>query len=339
MDFNSIDEAVASAKSATDEKVSELVDATALDLTKTYPQPDFMLTRHTVGTLPLGDIQAIKAKSKNGKSYLCSILMASLLGCKDFEFESKGGSPLVLYFDTEQNERNTAVLIRRVHALCGWSVTDNNYKSLVAYPLRSMAADEKLNFIVNAITLKQPTVVFIDGIADLVSNFNDVEQSTITVNRLMKLSADCNCSIVCVLHTNKAKDDSNMKGHLGTMLLQKSSDVFDVSKSSDVFNVQETDCRNMPIDDFAFCIDDNGMPHSTATLKENRKAERDAERLESLRGILRKCFDSVETLDKKVLLAKIETFSGITTKQARRNLQEALAKGLLTVADNDTYKL
>lgn len=61
----------------------------------------------------------------------------------------------------------------------------------------------------------------IDGVADLLEDFNDVGQSSEIINSLMRLSAENDVAIINVLHTNKRKDDSDMKGHLGTLLLQK----------------------------------------------------------------------------------------------------------------------
>ena len=85
-------------------------------------------------------------------------------------------------------------------------------------------------------------------------------QSSKIINSLMKLSAENDVAIINVLHTNKRKDDSDMKGHLGTLLLQKASDVFEVKKNDSTFNVTESDCRNITIPDFSFSIGVDGVP-------------------------------------------------------------------------------
>lgn len=207
----------------------EASEAYEIDITQVYPEPRFTVRLNGVGTLPMGDIQAVKAKSKNGKSFLCSVFVASVLGCEDFQFKAVEDGAKVLYFDTEQNERNTAALAKRVYSLMKWS-TERNNERFKAYSLRSAAISERLPIIERAIRENAPTMAVIDGIADLLEDFNDVGQSSEIINYLMRLSAENDVAIVNVLHTNKRKDDSDMKGHLGTLLLQKASDVFEVKR-------------------------------------------------------------------------------------------------------------
>lgn len=310
------------------------LDEHEIDLSKEYPEPRFTLKLSGIGTMPRGDIQAVKAKSKNGKSFLCSVFIASLFGCKTFNFESEESQPVVLYFDTEQNERNTAKLARRVHTLLEWN-TQENHKGFHVYTLRTMDTPERLPFIDETIVRRKPTVAFIDGIADLIENFNDVEQSTDLINHLMKLSADNDCCICCVLHTNKAKDDSGMKGHLGTMLLQKASDVFEVKKDNDTFNVSETDCRNQPIEDFAFSIDGHGIPFPATTQTESKQLAR----LESIKKILNEVFSTSDELSYTDLVKAYQASAAVSERTAKRKVTFAKANGLISLTPNENYKL
>lgn len=310
------------------------LDANEIDLSLEYPEPKFTLKLSGVGTLPRGDIQAIKAKSKNGKSFLCTVFVASLFGCKDFSFESEESNPTVLYFDTEQNKRNTAKLARRVHTLLGWSVKEN-HNGFHVYSLRTMDTAERLPFIDGMITKHKPTVVIVDGIADLIENFNDVEQSTDLINHLMKLSADYDCCVVCVLHTNKGKDDSGMKGHLGTLLLQKASDVFEVKKDGSTFRVSETDCRNQPIDDFAFSIDGHGIPFPSNSYSEDKKLAR----LESIRKVIQECYSTADVLSYTDLVSRYQECGAVSQPTAKRAVKDAKENNLISVIPNQGYKL
>ena len=229
----------------------ETSEAYEIDITQVYPEPRFTVRLNGVGTLPRGDIQAVKAKSKNGKSFLCTVFVASVMGCKDFQFEAVEDGAKVLYFDTEQNERNTAALAKRVYSLMKW----------------------RLPIIERAVRENAPTVVVIDGVADLLEDFNDVGQSSEIINSLMRLSAENDVAIINVLHTNKRKDDSDMKGHLGTLLLQKASDVFEVKKNEGTFNVSESDCRNIAIPDFSFSIGADGVPIWSPDVKTTKGEE------------------------------------------------------------------
>lgn len=310
------------------------LDTHEIDLSLEYPDPKFTLKFSGVGTLPRGDIQAIKAKSKNGKSFLCTVFAASLFGCKDFSFESEESNPTVLYFDTEQNKRNTAKLARRVHTLLGWSIKEN-HQGFHVYSLRTMDMPERLPYIDEMIIKHKPTIVFVDGIADLIENFNDVEQSTNLINHLMKLSGENDCSVVCVLHTNKAKDDNGMKGHLGTLLLQKASDVFEVRKDNDTFNVSETDCRNQPVEDFAFSIDGHGIPFPATTQAESKQLAR----LENIKDIIKKCFATSDELSYTDLCNAYQAHGAISMPTAKRAVATAKKNDIIKLIPNGKYSM
>ena len=57
------------------------IDDFQIDLSLNYPEPKFTLFLHDTGTIPRGDLIAIKAKSKQGKSFLCCALISSMFGC------------------------------------------------------------------------------------------------------------------------------------------------------------------------------------------------------------------------------------------------------------------
>ena len=311
-----------------------LLDDYEVDLSVEYPEPKYTLKLSGVGTLPRGDIQAIKAKSKNGKSFLCSVFIASLFGCKDFGFETLESDPVVLYFDTEQNQRNTARLAARVHALLDWD-TKKNRKGFHAYSLRTMETGDRLPFIKAKITERKPVIAFIDGVADLIDNFNDVEQSARLIGDLMRLSSENDCCVCCVLHTNKAKDDSGMKGHLGTMLLQKASDVFEVRKNGDTFKVTESDCRNQPIADFAFSIDGNGIPIPADTPKDTREQQR----VEVLTKNLNDVFANAGELSYTEMLESYALNAVVSGSTAKRAIKESKERGLIRLTQNGKYSL
>lgn len=302
-----------------------------IDLSRQYPELKFLLTQDGIGTFPRGDIQAVKAKSKNGKSFLCAVFIASILGCELFGLRNKEKNLKALYIDTEQNQRNTAKLVQRVHTLLGWP-TDVNNEAFAAYSLRKMQVRDRLSYIHKAMARHKPDFVVIDGIADLIDNFNDIEQSISLINALMRLSAESDCALLCVLHTNKAKEDNGMKGHLGTMLLQKASDIFEVKKENGAFNVEETDCRNEAIEDFSFAIDGHGVPFRGMSVKESKEAAK----VEELRKLIQKIF--VETKQTEIsytdLFRYIMTYSGKAERTAKGKVAEALDLNILGVAPN-----
>lgn len=315
-------------------------DPYLVDPSETYGEPHFSLFRDGVGFMTRGDIQAVKAKSKSGKSFLCTIFMASLMGQEEFSLATNEAEPTVLYFDTEQHKRNTQKLVWRVHTMMGWPLTEF-HDGFRAYSLRTMDTHERLAYIETKVKEQKPTAVFIDGIVDLLTDFNDIAQSADLIGKLMRLSAENDCCLCCVLHTNKSKDDHNMRGQLGTMLAQKASDVFEVEKNGYTFNVKQTECRNEPIADFAFVLDGHGIPHPTET----RREQATAERLSGIKEILSKALAGTDGLRQARLVEAYQAHAPmnedgkmVCEKTAWRHIKKALNGGILKT-EGELYKL
>ncbi|MGI6223066.1 MAG: AAA family ATPase [Prevotella sp.] len=311
-------------------------DQYEIDLSEDYPEPVYTMRFNGIGTFPRGDIQAVKAKSKNGKTFLCSILIAVVLGCKrlgDWSAEIPDAS--VCLFDTEQNPRNTAKVAKRVHALLGWDSKKSNDRFRV-YALRTMDADKRFDYIERVIRDIKPTFVVIDGIADLMMNFNDNVESEAVIERMMRISAECDCSLCCVLHTNKAKDDSNMKGHIGTLLLQKASDVLEVTKKADeaIFNVEETDSRNIPIEKFAFTLDGDGIP-----MMSNYTDAREISKVDKVQKVMNDVFKDSTELGYNELVHSYALNAAASDSTGKRDVKFAKEKGIIMLTTSGKYSL
>lgn len=303
-------------------------DEHLIDLSKEYDELTFAIRIGRVGAISLGDIQAIKAKAKMGKTYLVSVFAAAILSGACVGVESDLRDAKVMFFDTEQNPRNTARVARRVHAMCGWNIKMNNGR-FRAYSLRDMDTTERLGYIKGEIERCRPNVIFIDGIRDLLIDFNDQLESTNLIQEMMTLSKDYNMAIVNVLHTNKGKDDNNMRGHLGTELVNKSSDVFSVTRTKEgVFNVEQTDSRNMPVDDFAFTLDDDGVPVSASVDKTNSVIEQAV-------SYLKEILSEGRAMTRAELAEKFQEISGQGRASAFSKIKQALDGGLLMIGKVD----
>ena len=257
-----------------------------LDPTVEYPEPHFLFEYNGVGFSPLGGIQALSGQKKNGKTFVLAQLMAAALGTGT-ERVSKylpglhtseetinwlGHEPGVLYCDTEMDQLNTAKVHRRVHWLCGWDMKERSDRFFVQW-LREVektdidsANHERWRLIKNAIEDVNPDIVFIDGVRDIVNDFNDNKESSSIVGEMMSVASKRNICIWNVLHMNPRPgndDESKMRGHLGTELGNKVSDTFVSSKkktSTGVqFTVKQMDARGKDVEDWSFeIVDDAG---------------------------------------------------------------------------------
>lgn len=246
--------------------INETLDAPVLnwlDMRKDYPEPQYLLRYNGVGFAPLGDIQVMRAEAKNGKTFTFTILMAAVLSGDNLGFTCEHENPTVLYIDTEQHENNTALVGRRVHSMCGWDLHEN-FEQFRILTLRGQNPEKCRKAMLEAIELVNPMAVFVDGIADLVTDPNDYKESSDLVREFMDIAAKRNISIFTVLHVNPGSE--KMRGHLGSEMMRKVSDVFNSTKKKTAdgtyFEVEQVMARNRDIDKFTFTIDNSklGVP-------------------------------------------------------------------------------
>ena len=260
-----------------------------LDATQNYPEPYFMLEYKGTQFSTIGGIQALSGQKKNGKTFLMAQMMAAILGVDSNRvatmlpglkvpqrtLEHLGHMPKVLYVDTEMEKLNSAKVLRRVHWLCGWqmdmpcerfnvlwlrSVTDvKDDKGKV----KERAYEKRYRIIKQAIDILKPDAVFIDGIRDLIGDFNDNAASSSLVLDLMALAQEKQICIWNTLHMNprmKNDDESKMRGHLGTELGNKITDTLVCVKHKENgnvwFTVKQDDARDKDLEDWEFIVTD-----------------------------------------------------------------------------------
>ena len=208
-----------------------------------------------------GDIHAIKAKQKQGKTNAISIMVASILCGQWGRLKGLLENAKVLVIDTEQKDADAQTIYNRTLELAGLPKEDI-YERFQTFALRALGTKEKLEAVKALIADFKPDIVFIDGVVDLMGNFNEVDDSKEIIEELMRMStkevSGIDPAIVCVLHTNKANEDHNMRGHAGTMLAQKAGNVLEVSKKEGIISVYSSDSRHQEVPTWSFSFDDDG---------------------------------------------------------------------------------
>lgn len=192
-----------------------------------------------------GDIHAVKAKAKAGKTTALKVMLAALLKGEQFLLKSLVEDARIVYFDTEQSRADTKHIFDDVAKMTGVGSEDIDSR-VSLHSLRSIDQEQLLPLLRQAIMDFKPDVVFIDGIVEFVASFNDEVESKALIKALLTLAQDNNCAIVCVLHTNKSDDDHNMRGHLGSFLTQKAATVLECKKEkgSNVITVSCSEARH-----------------------------------------------------------------------------------------------
>lgn len=235
-----------------------------ISLKDTEEKPEFLLEQEDgTGVLRRGMIQVIKAKPKNGKSHVGLAFIASALGYEGFGFRRRDGSKElnVIRIDTEQERADTHTNVQKVHELLGWEESEDNPR-FESYTLRTDSIDERLLNTAELIMGGDYDLGVIDGVVDYVPDFNEVKPSKHVIETLDKVAGLCHVALICIIHTNKGRDDHNSRGHIGTIIEQKATETYEVSKvehdDHTNFFVTASNCRNATPHDWGFTIDREG---------------------------------------------------------------------------------
>ena len=248
---------------------SSIKEKYVIDGNVDYPEPEYLIRIGDVPTLPKGNLVAVSAKWKNGKTFFCDILSAIFLGSDVFpNCESLFKQGKVRFIDTEQARNDSVRILKTI-----WAITpEDRHGDIEVSCLRDADIDtddsgndvSRYDFVRRSIEIERPDLVIVDGIADLIYNYNDVNESQDMVNKLAALANKHNCCIVVVMHQNKGSHDKMMKGHIGTMLYQKCSDVFQVEKHGEIFLVTHPVSRHRQSSGLVFKLDENAIPKDGA---------------------------------------------------------------------------
>ncbi len=314
-----------------DTQFSSIVISRRIDLSKKYPDIKFLLKRNNAGCLPLGEIIALKAKAKAGKTTTESIFETALKKGNFMGFQSTSENIKSLFIDTEQSVLSTAKFAKRVHRLVGWSEYEN-HPLFMALNLRADETTNRPGIIEQAIKEYRPHVVYLDGVKDLLFDINSQIEATNIVNFLLRLTKEYGCTLVCVLHENKA--DANLRGSIGSELLNKCAECWQVKKDADVFEAQQTECRNQPVEGFSFRLDAFGMPEPLEIEPTASKAEQALQKkVENFKCCMKPHFPIPYTELRKVYA---ET-SGLTEKTAEAHISYAIKHGWIERQANGEY--
>jgi hypothetical protein len=258
--------------------------------TQTAVEPEaYTLSVDGVGFFARCDVHAVKGKQKSGKSAVLKVCAAALLRGQQFRVKSEQEEPEVLHIDTEQQAADVKLVIDEVKQMTG---LDDAYidQHLHLFTLRRRSYDTLLEDLRLLIESLHPQVVFLDGVVDFIQSFNDEVLSRQLIRDLLMICEEHGCAIVCVLHENKATDDENMRGHLGTVLSQKAGSVLQCKKlKGGIINVSCPDARHgtMPAWNISFDKDGHLIDADLMHQQEVRaaKQQRDAKRQEE-RGLI-----------------------------------------------------
>ena len=299
----------------------------ALDLSLPINEPKFLFSLGGIATSPLAELIGIKGRAKMGKSQFEYLLIAVMLaGLSRGNIRPLQTKYKILLFDTEQSQASLKKCCQRALKYANLP-TDKNDVRFIPFFMRPLSIEERRKVIEDAVREERPDIIFIDGVRDLLQDFNSLEQSNNLIQWLLRLTAEYGCTIVSVLHQNKAKDDGNMRGHLGTELLNKLTDCFEVVKKDGKFIVSCTDSRNIQCPDIAFSIDANGEFRDEVIPDENKSLAR----VEEIKRVLRTCYKNKSEMTYTELTKSYAMEAAVSERTAQRAIKEAKDSDFLNV--------
>ena len=220
-----------------------------------FPPEECLLEIDGVGFFAKGDVHAIKAKQKQGKTNAIAIMVAAILCGQWGRLSSPLAQPVVMICDTEQKGSDTKLIYERILHI-GNLQEEKVLNRLYHFNLRELDASERYQALESLAKELKPDILFVDGVVDLLGNFNDVDDSKCLIDKLIRLTqmegTNHLVAVVGVLHTNKNDEDHNMRGHLGTMLAQKAGTVLETVKKEGIFVVQNSDARHREVPEWSY---------------------------------------------------------------------------------------
>ena len=222
---------------------------------KSFPVP--------IGTY--GNFSFVQAPPKSMKTFFVSLLGSAFCypnGSHTKGMDSFRDNKHFVHFDTEQGEWHAQRVFKRLQ----WMNFADNLDFYHTFALRKISYRSRIDFIEYYLDCmreegKEIGLVVIDGVADLVSDANNLEESSAIVQKIMAWTTIYNCHIVTVIHSNNGSDKPT--GHLGSFLEKKAETQIQLSRDENKLGAITVSCkrsRNTPFEQFDFKLDPSGLP-------------------------------------------------------------------------------
>ena len=207
-----------------------------------------------------GSFSVIAAPSKSKKTLFKTQLCATYIGGNaSYRFPNihshRREDYYILDFDTEQSEYYAQRTFKSVADIVG-----TIYPQYLTFKICHLSAEERVAFIEKVLERFRGKVklVFIDGIADLMNDVNNLEWSNQIVHKLIKWADDYKIHICTIIHV--AYGVTKATGHLGSAVTKKAETVFLLKVDDNDKNIVEVlpqYTRGYPFDSFKFMVDSN----------------------------------------------------------------------------------
>lgn len=326
-------------------------DTEITEHTPVKPEEPRIYIRDSVFALA-GEISIISGVPKVGKSAVCAPMLAT---CFATGYDAAAALHIrttpanganVVYIDTEQSAGRTVGFINKVCKRAGLAARPTNLRFFNWRELNHARRYEYLKQFFEQMTNLH--LVVIDGLTDLVDSVNNENAGNEIINYLMKQSSRHNCSVVIIIHENRA--GGNARGHIGAESERKCAGMISVKSdaATEIKEIQPKYLRassnfapvlfrwNDGIKDYALLTDADMV--GDGYTKQGKKDE-------LLKSLLKQAYGPSTELQEKDLKNNLALYkAGNNNTEAakvagRRAFKDALDAGFINQKDNTTTYL
>jgi hypothetical protein len=215
-----------------------------------------------------GNFSFVQAPPKTKKTFFISLLASVYLGNKNnFGGNIKGHreNKNVIHIDTEQGKWHAQKVFKRVLDMNAIDYSEFYH----TFGLRTLNYKTRIEFIEYCLEHKvnDTGLLIIDGIADLVGDVNNIEESNACIQKIMEWSENYKCHIICVIHSNFGSDKPT--GHLGSFLEKKTETQIQLEANTvnkEWVTVKCRRSRGYSFETFSFKVNEIGLPEIVGNL-------------------------------------------------------------------------
>lgn len=253
-----------------EQSIEEIIKSSIVKFGDRYQKPQPLITVldgvNEINYLNYGGLSAVFGAQKSRKTFYLSLVMAAAVGNTIIDEKLRGHThgKKHLWFDTEQSKYYASRIPYRVVKKLQQTSHPDNFEMLSIKKYNTEDRIRIIDYYMNS--YDNLGLVVIDGVRDLVKDFNSLNECTDLLNKIMNWVDTTNCHICTVLHVNPMKkgEDEKPRGHLGTELQNKVESSIMIEKSRENKNVslvKPRDFRDKDINEFGIGIDNMGIPY------------------------------------------------------------------------------
>lgn len=226
----------------------ELLKSRIFDFTKLPPPQNKIFTIDDNLILSRGNFMLLTGLPKVGKSLISSVIIAAALSNDTF-FGIKVNRPtdknIIALFDTEQGENDLFNAINRsiklIEDKTGLTKKQIYFKLKSQINVFSMRQDDPepiLQMLECYLQNNKLTgLIIIDGLLDLVYNYNDEKEAKLLINFLKRVTKLYDVGIICIVHTGKTTGTTI--GHVGAFADRYCQSNLEVIKENDTIILKD----------------------------------------------------------------------------------------------------